>query len=265
MKKNKMHTIFKSRKPLVVAGMVIDKIFHNRMKGFDKISYLFKDKKGIEIGGPSKFFSADGFFPVYPLATSIDGCNFSSQTVWEGNLQEGENYVYNPGKQGQQYICEGAEVEIIDKDNYNFLLSCNNLEHIANPIKAVGNWLALLKHDGTIVLVLPRKQSNFDHKRTVTSFEHLLSDYKNNTSEADLSHINEILQLHDLKLDPLAGDFQSFKERSLQNFTNRCLHHHVYDIPLLEEICNFFNLQVIIKISLTANHILIARKSHVNY
>ena len=121
--------------------------------------------------------------PLYKLSKKIDGCNFSSQTTWEGQIKEGETYQYIPGKFGHQYICEGADVEVIPKNNYDFVLSCNNLEHIANPLKAVENWLGLLRSKGTIVLVLPRKQSNFDHKRPVTLFEHLLKDYKNKVGE----------------------------------------------------------------------------------
>ena len=250
----------KSRKPSIVAGMVIDKLFHSKLNGFDKLTHLFKDKYGIEIGGPSRFFTSGGFMPVYELSKKVDGCNFSSQTTWEGHINEGETYQYTPGKYGHQYICEGADVALIPKNNYDFVLSCNNLEHIANPLKAVSNWLGLLKSQGTIVLVLPRKQSNFDHNRPVTKFEHLLTDYNNNIGEDDLTHVEEILQQHDLKLDPLAGDFENFKKRSYDNYQNRCLHHHVYDLQLLEQICAFFKLTVVAKTSLTADHVIVATK-----
>ena len=252
---------FKNRKPSVVAGIIIDKLFHSKLKNFDRISHLFKDKDGIEIGGPSRFFTSVGFMPLYKLSKKIDGCNFSSQTTWEGQIKEGETYQYIPGKFGHQYICEGADVEVIPKNNYDFVLSCNNLEHIANPLKAVENWLGLLKNKGTIVLVLPRKQSNFDHKRPTALFEHLLTDYKNKVSEDDLTHIDEVLQLHDLALDPPAGTFENFKERTLNNYQNRCLHHHVYDLNLLVQICGHFNLSVVAKKSLTTDHIIVATKN----
>jgi hypothetical protein len=57
--------------------------------------------------------------------------------------------------------------------------------------------------------------------------------------------LNEILQNHDLSMDLPAGDLNSFTERSLQNFNNRCLHHYVYDDQLLMHICNFFKCEVI--------------------
>lgn len=38
-----------------------------------------------------------------------------------------------------------------------------------------------------------------------------------------------------------------FKERCLDNFNNRCLHHYVYDDNLLIEICNYFKCEYIYK------------------
>jgi hypothetical protein len=86
-----------------------------------------------------------------------------------------------------------------------------------------------LVDDGALVLVLPKKSSNFDHRRPFTTFEHLLQDYGNDVFEDDLTHLGEILALHDLSLDPLAGNFEQFKARSLDNLSNRALHHHVFE------------------------------------
>ena len=97
--------------------------------------------------------------------------------------------------------------------------------------------------------------------RPTALFEHLLTDYKNKVGEDDLTHIDEVLQLHDLSLDPPAGTYENFKERTLNNYQNRCLHHHVYDLNLLVQICNHFNLTVVAKKSLTADHIIVATKN----
>lgn len=49
-------------------------------KKFIKFWPAFKDKYGLEIGGPSNLFSKD-ILPIYPLAANVDGCNYSSNTV----------------------------------------------------------------------------------------------------------------------------------------------------------------------------------------
>lgn len=253
--------LLRNKKPLILAKIIYDKVFKTKLSNFNDLKFLFEDKEGIEIGGPSPFFSKNGFVPLYGLAKGIDGCNFSSNTVWEGEIKEGNTYQYGDEKTGHQFICEGADVEIIPKNHYDFVLSCNNLEHIANPLKAVSNWLNLLKNDGAIVLVLPRKESNFDHKRPVTKFQHLLEDYNAKIGEDDLTHLPDILELHDIELDPpLNGSKENLKNRGQDNLNNRCLHHHVFDLALLEEICNFFHLEVVAKESKTTDHVIIARK-----
>jgi len=240
--------LFKSKKFSIIALMVGEKFFNSKIKNFSNFEKYFVGKVGIEIGGPSKKFRTNQPIPLYDLAKQIDGCNFSSQTEWEGEILEGNTYKYSEGKKGYQFICDGVDVPVIPKNKYDFVLSCHNLEHIANPLKAIENWVKLLKPNGSVLLlVLPRKESNFDHKRSITKFEHLLEDYNKNIGEDDLTHLPEILQFHDLRFDPMAGGFENFKKRSQENIHNRCLHHHVYDLELLEKMCNHFQLKVILK------------------
>jgi hypothetical protein len=77
--------------------------------------------------------------------------------------------------------------------------------------------------------LLPYYRDTFDHLRLPTPLEHMLSDFDRDIGEDDLTHLPEILQKHDLALDPAAGSRQDFHQRSLDNFSNRCLHHHVFD------------------------------------
>ena len=72
-------------------------------------------------------------------------------------------------------------------------------------------------------------KGRFDHRREPTEVAHLLEDYERNTLEDDLTHLPEILQKHDLSMDSGVGTTEEFHLRSLNNFENRCLHHHVFD------------------------------------
>lgn len=90
---------------------------------------------------------------------------------------------------------------------------------------------------------MPEKSCCFDHKRDYSQFSTLLSQYQKDVGEDDLSTLSEILTNHDLIMDPPAGDLDSFRKRSLDNFNNRCLHHYVYNDDLLMEICRYFNCE----------------------
>ena len=48
-------------------------------------------------------------------------------------------------------------------------------------------------------------------------------------------------------MDPPAGTYEQFKKRSLNNYNNRTLHQHVFDLELLAEIGEFIDMKVIFK------------------
>lgn len=214
-------------------------------------------KKGIEIGGPSNVFRY--ILPIYVKAKSLDVVNFSHSTVWEGRIKEGKSFRFSGGKKGTQFIADATDLSQIEDNSYDFLLSSNCLEHIANPMKALCEWKRILKKDGVLILVLPNKKSNFDHKRPTTSFEHILDDYTHGTSENDLTHLDEILDLHDLSMDLAAGDFQHFKNRSLDNFNNRCLHHHVFDLDVMTRMVEHLGFECMKKDETFNDFFLLAR------
>lgn len=226
--------------------------------GFQEMEHFFLDKTGIEIGGPSWFFK--GCMPVYDKAGTLDGVNFSTSTIWTGVIDAKKGYVVDGRRTGRLYILDAVDLSPIGKDAYDFVLSCNNIEHIANPMKAMEQWLSVLKKGGVLVVVAPRKEANFDHNRETVTFGHLLADYRNNTAEDDLEHLEEILALHDLKRDPRAGTMEQFRERSLRNFENRCLHHHVFDLNVLRELFGYFRLSVIEGMQLDSDYAVIGQK-----
>lgn len=219
-------------------------------------------KSGIEIGGPSQAFSRRGLFPVYPIVGNLDNCNFCSTTVWGGTSNQGKNYRYDPNKpSGQQHIAEATSMESLSSGAYDFVLSSHMLEHSANPILALSEWKRLLKNDGTLVLLLPNKKHTFDHRRPTTTMAHLIADFNAGTKEDDLTHLQEILALHDLGRDPEAGSWAAFESRTRRNSENRCLHHHAFDAKLCVELVTYAGLKVKAVEEIRPHHILVlARK-----
>ena len=202
-----------------------------------------RHKRGVEIGGPSYIFTA--ILPIYSRIKSLDGVNYAKSTKWEGSISEGRTYKWFGRNLGFQYISECTELGVIDAASYEFLISSNCLEHTANPLKALHEWIRVIKPGGLILLVLPKKDNNFDNKRPVTEFSHLLNDYTNNMGEDDTSHLQEVLNLHDLDKDINAGGFDAFSNTCLANVANREMHHHVFDVALVKEIFNYLNIKLI--------------------
>lgn len=219
---------------------------------------LFRGLHGVEIGGPSTIFSTQ--LPVYQMLAALDGVNFATSTLWEGEITHGHHFCFHGWKRGRQLVMEASDLNAIPSASYDCLLSSNCLEHVANPIKAIREWMRVVRPLGLMLLVLPNKQSNFDHRRPVTALTHLIEDFENDVGENDQTHLDEILLLHDLSRDPAAGDRESFRVRSLNNFHNRTLHHHVFDQELLKNLCIYVGLQPLVQHSTATDLIILAKR-----
>jgi ubiquinone/menaquinone biosynthesis C-methylase UbiE len=211
-----------------------------RIANYQKVRKLVAGKKGIEIGGPSKIF--DDIIKVYSVATRVDGCNFSTNTIWEGNIREGSPYKYNGQTLGSQYINDAIELRSIGDGTYDFILSSHCLEHVANPIKALIEWRRVVKDGGLMVLVLPDPEYTFDHKRARTTFAHLLNDYEMKTDESDTTHVQDVIDNCDLeRVYVLNGNgaklpYEQHVAISSDNHNLRAIHHHVFTDGVVHEM-----------------------------
>lgn len=212
-----------------------------RLRNYRAYQHALRGKAGLEIGGPSPVFRHT--LPVYPVLASLDGVNFSTTTMWEGALAAGGRFEYLPGRAGLQMVAEATDLRDIATGRYQFVLSSNCLEHVANPLKALREWMRVIEPGGLLLLVLPNQVANFDHRRPVTTFDHLLEDERRDVGEDDLTHLPEILSLHDLDRDPWAGGRENFIRRSHDNLQHRGLHHHVFDPGLWAQMALHLGLQ----------------------
>jgi SAM-dependent methyltransferase len=215
-------------------------LYFTEFKSLDTcLSFITKDKNGIEIGGPSRHIAGT----IYKNANLMDNVIFSSDTIWSKHASR--EYKYYDKKVGHVFINDAVNISDVSNNSYDFVFSSHSLEHIANPIKALKEWLRILRDDGHIILILPDKNTCFDHKREYSKISTLISQYEKNVGEDDLSTLPEILEKHDLSKDPPAGNLEQFKKRSLDNYNNRCLHHYVYNEQLLNEITTYLKCKFI--------------------
>lgn len=174
----------------------------NMLKEFNFLLTLFRDAKGLEIGGPSGIFAKDGVFSIYPRVAQLDNCNFSKHTVWD------DGNTFQP--LGKQYIGEATDLNWIPNGAYDFVASSHMIEHTANPLLALFEWKRVVRDGGVILLVVPLCDRTFDHRRPVSLLTHLIEDFESETKEDDLTHLSEILLLHDLSMDARGGGYGVF-------------------------------------------------------
>jgi SAM-dependent methyltransferase len=253
--------VLKSQGLIGLFANIYQRIFPQRAACFSLCENLLNNKSGLEIGGPSGVFKKVGILPLYGIVANLDNCNFSGMTTWEGQIIEGRTFRFRKDKPlGYQYLTEATDLSGIDSSKYDFVLSSHMLEHTANPLLAIYEWIRVLKDDGIFVILVPHKDATFDHRRPITTLEHIVEDYNCNVKEDDLTHLSEILELHDLEKDPGAGTFESFKARSEDNINNRCFHHHVFNTQLAVQILDYMNLQIQYVEAILPQHIVIVAK-----
>jgi SAM-dependent methyltransferase len=205
----------------------------------------FENKRGLEIGGPTRLFSKKGAVPLYTVIRSLDNVNFNSNNFWS-KLQSGRNYIFNDSKEsGTQIIHDSIDLFSIKDESYEFVLSSHVLEHIANPLKALKEWNRVIVKGGYLFCVVPDMRYTYDRKRTLTEFKHILQDYLNNICEDDSTHFEEVIKLHDFRKDSTVSSFQEHQSRTLDNFTTRICHHHTFDEKLLKEMLEYCQFKVL--------------------
>jgi SAM-dependent methyltransferase len=217
-----------------------------------------QSKKALEIGGPSAMLAGDGPVPIYDVIGSLDNCLYSGNTIWAGAVSEGNSFVYQTGKPpGRQILCEGTDLRPIENSSYECILACHCLEHIANPLRALAEWKRVLNQGGLLLLLLPHKDGTFDWRRPTTSLAHMIDDYEQGVSEDDLTHLQEVLQLHDLSRDPGAGEKEQFRKRCEENYVHRAMHHHVFDTMTALALVSYAGFRILHVDNLLPCHIII--------
>jgi SAM-dependent methyltransferase len=218
--------------------------------------------EGLEIGGPSAIFRGGNILPAYAMAARVDNVTFSERTRWEGDVDQGTTFAFDPSKSpGTQFILDSTQLSTLPAESYDFVLSSHMLEHTANPLKMLRSWKRLLKPAGTLLLVLPHRDSSFDHRRPVTTLSHLILDAQNDCGEDDSTHFEEILRLHDLRRDPGQTSSEEFERWIRANPLNRGAHHHVFDLRLSVEMITELGFEILTAESVLPMHIVVtARK-----
>ena len=173
---------------------------------------------------------------LYPYV-NLDGGNIIKNNYFQSNL--GSNFLYGQ-KLGSQYDVDCTNEDQVKKLNkYDFVLTSHAIEHFANPIHTLKLWKKYLLNSGGYVLsIIPDYQYCFDRKRPLTSMDHLVSDYMEGIGEDDKTHIEEQKELHDWS----CGGHPQFYELCEMNDLTRVVHHHTFDIELVEEMfayCGF--------------------------
>lgn len=216
-----------------------------RPLGHDFIEPL-RGATALEVGGPSAVFGPGGLLPIYAVVKRIDGCQWSAETVWHGSQGEGDYKPAGPdGAGGRLFISEGGTLAGVPDCAYDAVVSSHVIEHLANPLRALANWRRVTRPGGFLLIVAPHLAGTFDHRRPATTLDHFVADFEAGTGEDDLTHLDEVVRLHDLTRDPAAGERAAFEAARRDNLRTRLIHHHVFSGRSLLALLDHAGLEII--------------------
>lgn len=97
----------------------------------------------------------------------------------------------NNGPYKVDYRADAHHLPEIANASLDYVCASHVLEHLTNPIKAILEWMRILKPGGVIWLKIPDKRKTFDKTRKNTTLKHLIEDYDKDVSVDDPTHIED--------------------------------------------------------------------------
>ncbi|HUN78380.1 MAG TPA: methyltransferase domain-containing protein [Solirubrobacteraceae bacterium] len=88
-------------------------------------------------------------------------------------------------------VDDGARLAAFSDRSLDFVVANHMLEHVEDPISALGHQLRVLKPGGILYLALPRASECFDDPRPRTTVEHLLRDHEHGPQVSRREHYYE--------------------------------------------------------------------------
>jgi SAM-dependent methyltransferase len=210
----------------------------------DAFSAPLAGGRALEIGGPSALFAAGGLLPVYPRVASVDGVQFSAQTIWH-SLDDERGYEPEGTRLGELHVIDGVDLESLADGSYDAVISSHVIEHIANPLRALAAWRRVSAPGGHLLMVAPHMSGTFDHRRPLTPLGHMIEDRDRGLGEDDLTHLEETLTLHDRDRDVDSVAPEAWAQSRRENVKTRMLHHHTFTTPSLLALLDEAGLELL--------------------
>ena len=149
-------------------------------------------------------------------------------------------------------VDNGDELGTISDGIYDFCISNHVLEHLEDPVKALNNWLRILKPKGILYLSIPLPYNIVDKHREPTTITHIIDDYGRMARDRE----EYLRQRHDHFVDfvrstnfsEAANDaYISSKTAELMEM-NYSIHYHVFAEETLVQLLDYVAQKIPLKI-----------------
>lgn len=128
----------------------------------------------------------------------------------------------------------------ISDSKYDFLYASHVLEHSANPLRTLEEWLRVVKENGIIYIVVPNKLKIYDVRREPTPLTWFINRYDNDLWDFDLDEIKTMVDMteglpnYDIPESEKKSLYSLIKENPDGNH-----HYSVYDPISMIQFSNY--------------------------
>jgi hypothetical protein len=131
-------------------------------------------------------------------------------------------------------VDDGERLETIAADSQDFIVANHFLEHTEDLIGTLGTHLGKLKPGGVLFYAVPDKRYTFDHRREVTTVEHIVRDYEEGPEGSRREHYDEYgAAVLGGESDREAPDFAARAEKYSRELegSQASIHAHTFTAP----------------------------------
>jgi predicted SAM-dependent methyltransferase len=196
--------------------------------------------EGIEIGGLHRPL------PVSPLAKVTYVDKYSTL-----ELRKHHPWLHKKKFVDVSIVDDGEKLAMFCDATQDFVIANHFLEHCENPNCAIENMTRVLKKTGGIYIAIPDKHFSFDRHRTLTSYEHLIKDYKDGPSWSRIQHYEENVRL----VEGIKNEDEIKKRTPFLLNTYADIHFHVWTQQTFKRFLDNLTILFPLKIELCVQNI----------
>ena len=196
----------------------------------DDLAFRYLKGEGIEIGAlyrPQRV----------PPAAHV---RFVDHADFEG-LQR--IYPSHDWVQAPHVVDEAETLATFEDESLDFVIANHVLEHVEDPVAALGAFLRVLRPGGIVFLTLPDPRHSFDGRRARTTVEHVLRDHREGPETSRREHYEEWAHIVEGLPDERAIE-QRVEEFAREGTRN---HFHVWELKTFLELLFALDLPVTIE------------------
>lgn len=122
---------------------------------------------------------------------------------------------------------DAGSLSSIPASPYDFVIMNHVIEHVACPIAVVEQLFSVLKDGGILVISAPDKEFCFDKNRPLTTFDHLLDEYRQGVNKVDDNHYLDLIRY--IYPEIFYGEDSIALSNLLEQLRSRREHVHVWN------------------------------------